>query len=72
MRGNTWRNHQPDEQIPPRVVIKETKYPPMSASSSRESPEKFVPRGAIAFFALLIFIGLVIWFGIYFVMLARS
>ncbi|WP_341840750.1 cytochrome c oxidase subunit 2A [Chitinophaga caseinilytica] len=44
----------------------------MSESTPRESPEKFVPRGAIAFFALLIFIGLVIWFGIYFVMLARS
>ncbi|WP_126248727.1 cytochrome c oxidase subunit 2A [Chitinophaga rhizosphaerae] len=44
----------------------------MSESTPRETPEKFVPRGAIAFFALLIFLGLVIWFGIYFVMLARS
>ncbi|NLR58322.1 cytochrome c oxidase subunit 2A [Chitinophaga polysaccharea] len=34
-------------------------------------PEKFVPRGAIAFFVLLVAIGLVIWFGIYFLMLSR-
>ncbi|TWF41698.1 hypothetical protein FHW36_103502 [Chitinophaga polysaccharea] len=34
-------------------------------------PEKFVPRGAVAFFILLVVIGLVIWFGIYFLMLSR-
>ncbi len=44
----------------------------MNGQEPRESPDKFVPRGAIAFFALLIFLGLVIWFGIYFTMLARS
>ncbi len=44
----------------------------MADTDAHETPEKFVPRGAIAFFALLIFLGLVIWFGIYFVMLARS
>ncbi|MFB6456869.1 cytochrome c oxidase subunit 2A [Chitinophaga sp. Hz27] len=37
----------------------------------QETPEKFVPRGAIAFFALLIALGLIIWFGIYFLMLSR-
>lgn len=35
------------------------------------NPEKFVPRGAIAFFALLVTLGLIIWFGIYFLMLSR-
>lgn len=35
------------------------------------NPEKFVPRGAIAFFALLVALGLIIWFGIYFIMLSR-
>lgn len=40
-----------------------------------ESPptrEKFFPSGAIAFFALLIVLCLLIWFGIYFLMLART
>jgi hypothetical protein len=36
-----------------------------------DNQEKFVPRGAIAFFVLLAVIGLVIWFGIYFLMLER-
>ncbi|HEX2608454.1 MAG TPA: cytochrome c oxidase subunit 2A [Flavisolibacter sp.] len=31
----------------------------------------FRPKGAIAFFLLLVFIGLIIWFGIYFLMLER-
>jgi len=34
--------------------------------------EKFVPRGAVAFFALLMLIILVIWFAIYFIMLSRT
>jgi hypothetical protein len=33
--------------------------------------KKFVPKGAMAFFALLIVLCLVIWFGIYFLMLSR-
>ncbi|MGE7777146.1 hypothetical protein ACQKLP_20680 [Chitinophaga sp. NPDC101104] len=44
----------------------------MSASMPRESSENIVPRGAIAFSALLIFIGPVMWSGICFVMLACS
>lgn len=35
------------------------------------NPEKFVPRGAVAFFVLLAALGLIIWFGIYFLMLSR-
>jgi len=31
----------------------------------------FKPRGAIAFFLVLIFLGMVIWYGIYFLMLDR-
>jgi len=34
--------------------------------------EKFVPKGAVAFFVLLVSLCLVIWFGIYFLMLNRS
>ncbi|HEU4575803.1 MAG TPA: cytochrome c oxidase subunit 2A [Chitinophagaceae bacterium] len=36
------------------------------------SREKFTPRGAIAFFILLVLLCLAIWFGIYFLMLERS
>jgi len=32
----------------------------------------FKPRGAIAFFALLVFLGLLIWFSIYALMLQRN
>jgi len=31
----------------------------------------FRPRGAIAFFILLVLLGMVIWYGIYFLMLER-
>lgn len=34
--------------------------------------EKFIPRGAIAFFILLALLSAAIWFGIYFIMLGRS
>jgi len=32
---------------------------------------QFRPKGAIAFFVLLVLLGLVIWFSIYFLMLER-
>ena len=31
----------------------------------------FKPKGAIAFFILLVILGLIIWFGIYFLMMER-
>jgi hypothetical protein len=31
----------------------------------------FKPKGAIAFFVLLVILGLIIWYGIYFLMLER-
>jgi len=34
--------------------------------------EKFIPKGAMAFFVLLITLCAVIWFGIYFLMLSRN
>ena len=33
--------------------------------------KQFKPTGAIAFFIILIILGLIIWFGIYFLMLER-
>ena len=37
-----------------------------------EFDQSFKPKGAIAFFILLIILGAAIWFGIYFLMLQRS
>lgn len=37
-----------------------------------EFDRNFKPRGAIAFFILLVILGLIIWYGIYFLMLARA
>jgi hypothetical protein len=33
--------------------------------------EKFIPRGAIAFFIVLLVVCAIIWFGVYFLMLER-
>jgi len=37
-----------------------------------KNEEKFVPKGAMTFFIGLIVLNLIIWFGIYFLMLERS
>lgn len=37
-----------------------------------ELERKFIPKGAIAFFILLMLLCLAIWFGIYYIMLSRS
>jgi hypothetical protein len=45
---------------------------PLSGTGSgQEFDKNFKPRGAIAFFMLLVILGLIIWFGIYFLMLER-
>ena len=36
-----------------------------------EFDRQFKPKGAIAFFMLLVLLGLIIWFSIYFLMLSR-
>jgi hypothetical protein len=33
--------------------------------------KSFKPKGAIAFFVILVILGLIIWYGIYFLMLGR-
>jgi len=45
--------------------------PENAGELDREFDRNFKPRGAIAFFLLLILLGMVIWFGIYFLMLDR-
>lgn len=39
---------------------------------SNMEPDKFVPRGAIAFFFILLALAAIIWFSIYFLMLSRA
>jgi hypothetical protein len=41
------------------------------AEPSEEFDRSFKPKGALAFFVLLVILGLVIWYGIYFLMLDR-
>jgi hypothetical protein len=41
-------------------------------TSDPEFDANFKPRGAIAFFILLIILGAIIWYGIYFLMLQRA
>lgn len=42
------------------------------ADAADDFDARFRPRGAIAFFVLLVILGLIIWFGIYFLMLKRA
>lgn len=44
--------------------------PPYTAEEQFD--KRFKPKGAIAFFVLLIILGLIIWFGIFIIMLNRS
>jgi hypothetical protein len=39
-----------------------------------ESPqeEKFMPKGAMAFFVLLVLLAMLFWFGVYSLMIART
>jgi hypothetical protein len=48
---------------------KERDLPAPEADQSFD--RNFKPRGAIAFFILLVLLGMVIWYGIYFLMLER-
>jgi hypothetical protein len=40
--------------------------------SEAEFDANFKPKGAIAFFILLVILGAIIWYGIYFLMLQRA
>jgi hypothetical protein len=45
---------------------------PPDTSPPAFDEQKFYPSGAIAFFVVLVALGLIIWFGIYFLMLSRT
>lgn len=41
-------------------------------TDEQEFDRDFKPKGAIAFFIILVVIGIIIWYGIYFLMLHRA
>jgi hypothetical protein len=41
-------------------------------AAEQEFDRNFKPKGAVAFFILLVILGLAIWYGIYFLMLERA
>jgi len=45
--------------------------PQQQSMTDEQFDRNFKPRGAMAFFVLLVILGLIIWFGIYFLMLQR-
>ena len=49
--------------------LKKQASPPIS---EEQFDKEFKPKGAVAFFVLLVILGLIIWYGIYFLMLARA
>ena len=69
------RSHKPDRTVKIflnlNVLIMNPSDPANEVESNQEFDRNFKPRGAIAFFILLILLGMVIWYGIYFLMLDR-
>ena len=57
------------EQI---VPAKRTEHLENEISKEKQFDKTFKPKGAIAFFILLVLLGLFIWFAIYYLMLERS
>jgi hypothetical protein len=55
------------------IVVPETqdKVIQTKANTEAQFDKAFKPTGAIAFFILLVILGLIIWYGIYFLMLER-
>lgn len=45
---------------------------PVTHNADLEFDRNFKPKGAIAFFILLVILGLIIWYGIFFLMLQRA
>jgi len=45
---------------------------PPTGNADLEFDKAFKPKGAIAFFLILVVLGIVIWYGIYYIMLQRA
>ena len=53
-------------------ILEHVKLQSATPQTEAEFDKTFKPKGAIAFFVLLVLLGLIIWFGIYFLMLQRA
>lgn len=55
------------------TAAQRTAVPTKGTDTSEEDFDRnFKPKGAIAFFVLLVILGAIIWYGIYFLMLSRA
>lgn len=54
------------------MEIQQNQQPASPQFDEAAFDRNFKPKGAIAFFILLIILGLIIWYGIYFLMLQRA
>lgn len=52
--------------------MESTHNPDAPLTEEQAFDRNFKPKGAIAFFILLIILGMIIWYGIYFLMLQRA
>ena len=52
--------------------LEHVKLQSATPQTEAEFDKTFKPKGAIAFFVLLVLLGLIIWYGIYFLMLQRA
>jgi hypothetical protein len=53
------------------MEVREMPQASVAKAEEQQFDKNFKPKGAIAFFVLLILLGSIIWFGIYFLMLDR-
>lgn len=59
------------QDITPSVIPPDGPRQIKAPQAAEEFDKTFRPKGAMAFFVLLVILGLVIWYGIYFLMLER-
>jgi len=52
--------------------MKPTHNPEAAVTEEQKFDQAFKPKGAIAFFIIMVIVGIVIWYGIYFLMLQRA
>jgi hypothetical protein len=52
-------------------VQKQNRLYEMTAEEEQQFDSDFRPKGAFAFFILLVILGIIIWYGIYLIMAAR-
>lgn len=60
-----------DHIVTETASIEETDLLKQQKSADQLFDQHFKPKGAFAFFLILIILGMIIWYGIYFLMLER-